>query len=229
MQPPVVIALVNGTELVRHGLTTMLSPFHQRIHVVDLDPQRSRPQLRVDLALFDPYGHDHLGLDRVTALTRTPSVAAIAVFTSWATVQQCDAALAAGASGVLSKNARAIELAQAVLMVTSGQPVVSEEFRAAADAHAAADAFGLTPREQDVAALLVRGLSNKELAAALWISEHTVKTHLKAIFHKTASTSRRRRSTSPAITASRSAGSRRPSHAQRQRPWPPRTRLPERG
>ncbi len=190
MQHPVVIALVNGTDLVRYGLTAMLAPFHERIHVADVDPQRSTPQLRVDLALFDPYGHEHLGLDRVTALTRTPGIAAVAVYTSWASVQQCDAAVAAGASGVLSKNATAIDLAEAVLMVTSGHQVVSDEFRVTAGAHVADDEFGLTPREQDVASLLVRGLSNKELAAALWISEHTVKTHLKAIFHKTASTSR---------------------------------------
>ena len=43
-------------------------------------------------------------------------------------------------------------------------------------------ALGLTPRQQDVAALVVRGLPNKIIAARLAISEHTVKDHLKGIF-----------------------------------------------
>jgi len=43
-------------------------------------------------------------------------------------------------------------------------------------------ALGLTPRQQDVAALVVRGYPNKLIAARLAISEHTVKDHLKVIF-----------------------------------------------
>jgi len=43
-------------------------------------------------------------------------------------------------------------------------------------------AMGLTPRQQDVAALVVRGYPNKLIAARLAISEHTVKDHLKLIF-----------------------------------------------
>ena len=48
----------------------------------------------------------------------------------------------------------------------------------------------LTPSERRVARMAAQGMSNKELAAALWISENTVKTHLKGIFQKTTATSR---------------------------------------
>ena len=44
--------------------------------------------------------------------------------------------------------------------------------------------FRLTPRESDVAALLADGLSNHAIADVLFISEHTVKSHLKANFQK---------------------------------------------
>ena len=43
---------------------------------------------------------------------------------------------------------------------------------------------GLTPREREVAGLLTRGASNEEIAQALWISRHTVKDHVKAVYAK---------------------------------------------
>ena len=50
--------------------------------------------------------------------------------------------------------------------------------------------LGLTARESEVAAFLAQGLSNRDMAEALSISEHTVKSHLKAIFQKTGVASR---------------------------------------
>lgn len=46
------------------------------------------------------------------------------------------------------------------------------------------EAYALTPREREVARLAVAGLSNREIAAALWLSVYTVQDHLKAIFAK---------------------------------------------
>jgi DNA-binding CsgD family transcriptional regulator len=48
----------------------------------------------------------------------------------------------------------------------------------------------LTPREREVTQLLVRGATNDEIARALWISRHTVKDHVKAIYAKLAVASR---------------------------------------
>ena len=50
--------------------------------------------------------------------------------------------------------------------------------------------LGLTLRESEVALFLAQGLRNRDIASALWVSENTVKTHLKSIFQKTAVTSR---------------------------------------
>ena len=44
--------------------------------------------------------------------------------------------------------------------------------------------YDLTPREREVARLLIRGESNDEIARALWISRHTVKDHVKAVYAK---------------------------------------------
>jgi DNA-binding NarL/FixJ family response regulator len=50
--------------------------------------------------------------------------------------------------------------------------------------------MGFTLRESEVALFLTQGLRNRDIASALWVSENTVKTHLKSIFQKTAVTSR---------------------------------------
>ena len=50
--------------------------------------------------------------------------------------------------------------------------------------------LGLTLREGEVALFLAQGLRNRDIASALWVSENTVKTHLKSIFQKTAVKSR---------------------------------------
>ena len=144
----------------------------------------------VEVALFDTYGHVRLGLDRVRSLAHFPNVGAVAVYTNYATPEHCAEALAAGARGVLSKSMRADELADALFAIADGSQVVSDNFGDGRDEAWPGHDFGLTPRESEVAALLGQGMSNKEIARALWVSEHTVKTHLKAIFRKTTATSR---------------------------------------
>jgi two-component system, NarL family, response regulator LiaR len=183
------VAVVNDYELVVQGVATMLRAFRDRIEVVEVDV-RENPHVEVDVALFDTYGHRQLGLDRVAALVRDRNVGAVAVYTGHSTSDQCDAVLTAGARGLLAKSMQASALAEALIEIADGRQVVSEEFGDADDAHWPGEEFGLTSRESEVAALLAQGLSNKELAAALWISENTVKTHLKGIFQKTTATSR---------------------------------------
>jgi DNA-binding NarL/FixJ family response regulator len=106
------------------------------------------------------------------------------------TTDVCDAALDAGARGVLAKGLPAPKLAAALEAVANGEIVVSDAFLRAQEPPWPGAEFGLTARESEVAALLSRGMTNREIASALWISENTVKTHLKAIFQKTMASSR---------------------------------------
>jgi DNA-binding NarL/FixJ family response regulator len=123
------------------------------------------------------------------------------------------AALAAGASGFLLKDVTAAHLAAAVRLVNTGDALLAPSITrrlieryatthsagrtdtahspaaAAAAARTPAihrDLAPLTPRELEVLALMGRGLSNAELAAALTLSEATVKTHVARIFAKLA-------------------------------------------
>jgi DNA-binding NarL/FixJ family response regulator len=114
--------------------------------------------------------------------------------------------LAAGARGVLPDDATAEEIAAAAEAAVAGLVVLSPEqagdlvgVRAAASA--ARDFSGLrprstsprptlTPREREILTMLAEGLPNKLIASRLGISDHTVKTHLEAIFDKLGASNR---------------------------------------
>jgi DNA-binding NarL/FixJ family response regulator len=183
------IALVNDYELVLRGVAEILRPFRDQIDIVELDVDQN-PDYRVDVALFDPYGHARLGLDRVASLARDSNVGAVAIYTWTLTAEQRDAAVAAGARGIIAKSTSPDAFADALLEIAAGGDFVSSEFGVEDALPWPGNEFGLTLRESEVAALLADGMSNKQIADSLWISENTVKTHLKAIFQKATVTSR---------------------------------------
>ena len=183
------VALVNDFEVVLRGLAGMLDPFRDRLRVVELD-LNCNPRRRVDIALFDTYGHAHNGIDRVRQLADDPGVGSVVVYTWAISNEQVDAVIAAGARGVVAKSESAEALAHALVAIDGGEMVVSKTFHRPRGYTWPGHDLGLTARESEVAAFLSEGLSNREMAEALSISEHTVKSHLKAIFQKTGVASR---------------------------------------
>lgn len=103
-------------------------------------------------------------------------------------------ALRAGASGFLLKDVRREQLVEAVRVVAAGEALLAPAVtrRLIADlAHRgqprpdlSRQLDELTERERDILRNLARGLSNAELAAALVVSEHTVKSHISSVFTK---------------------------------------------
>jgi DNA-binding NarL/FixJ family response regulator len=100
------------------------------------------------------------------------------------------AALQAGASGYLTKEADRATILQAVRAASHGQTVLAPEVQrrlltmASRPARSAEPEFALTAREQEILALIGEGLRNPEIAAHLVISEATVKTHINNLFAK---------------------------------------------
>ena len=189
MTTPVRVALVNDFELIVRGLTGMLGPFHHRLVVTELDVG-TNPGRQVDVVLFDTFGQARAGLERVHSLAADSRVGAVAVYTWALPPEQLDAVMAAGARAVLSKSMSAAELSEALIAVDAGEIVISPVLRGGRDVAWPGHDFGLTPRESEVAAFLAEGLSNREIADALCLSEHTVKSHLKSIFRKAGVVSR---------------------------------------
>lgn len=85
-------------------------------------------------------------------------------------------ARAAGASGFISKDWGAADVVKAVRMVALGSEVFS--------GGGAGDEIGLSDREREVLGLVATGATNKEIAATLYLSPHTVKEHTSAIYRK---------------------------------------------
>jgi DNA-binding NarL/FixJ family response regulator len=104
-------------------------------------------------------------------------------------------ALRAGASGFLLKDMHRTELVAAVRTVAAGEsllaPTVTRRLiadvlrhRASAPLPTLTPLASLTPRELDTLRQVARGLSNAEIAAALFVTEHTVKTHVSSVLTK---------------------------------------------
>jgi DNA-binding NarL/FixJ family response regulator len=183
------LALVNDYELILRGLQGLLEPFADRFEVVELDVSR-QPVQPVDVALFDPYGHAHLGLDAVTALARNPSVGAVVVYTWQLMPGQVDKIPACGADAVVAKSVGGEQLVKDLELVANGETVVSRDFRLNTLMSWPGADLRLTERESEVVTFLASGMSNRDIADAMMLSENTVKTHLKSIFQKIGVSSR---------------------------------------
>jgi DNA-binding NarL/FixJ family response regulator len=121
----------------------------------------------------------------------------IIILTTFDLDQYVYAALSAGASGFLLKDVSPEHLVAAVQLVRTGDALLApsitrrlvERFAprpavSASPGSPGRDLSALTPREQEVLVLVARGMSNAELAAALTLSEATVKTHVARILTK---------------------------------------------
>jgi DNA-binding NarL/FixJ family response regulator len=184
---PVRVALTNDFEVVVAGLRQMLAPF-DRIRVVDTAVDGDGVDRRVDVALFDTFGHPTRGLDEIERLVHDRRVARVAVYTWQFDAALVDRALAAGVSGYLSKALDAETLALAIQRVAAGHRVVSDD--PVLDRHTDPSRawpgrdLRLSERESEVLVLIAEGLSNLEIAGSLAISPNSVKTHVRHAYRK---------------------------------------------
>jgi DNA-binding NarL/FixJ family response regulator len=195
---PVRVLLVDDDDLMRAGLTAVLSS-DESIDVVGEAPDGRAAvdraiELRPDVVLMDVRMP---GLDGIAAtrelLAVSPDVRVV-VLTTFEQDDYIFGALNAGASGFLLKRTRPEELIAAIHTVAAGDSLLSPSVtrtviqrvagQPAPDAAAEARLDELTARERDVLELIARGLSNGEIAATLVIEESTVKTHVRHILRK---------------------------------------------
>ena len=133
------------------------------------------------------------GVEATKALQDVLPTANILMFTVSDKQADLFAAMRAGAKGYVLKNATGSDLTRAVFQIAQGGVIISPEMATkllgelkveseSADPDGLAAA--LTPREAEVLALVAKGASNKELATALFVSENTIKTHMRNIMDK---------------------------------------------
>ncbi|MFD0141366.1 MULTISPECIES: response regulator [unclassified Streptomyces] len=139
----------------------------------------------VDVVLMDlQFGSGMHGSEATAAITARTGGPRVLVLTTYDTDADILAAVEAGASGYLLKDAPPEELAAAVRTAAAGQSAL-----APAVAHRLMDrmrtpAEALTKRELEVLQLVGEGLSNQQISKALFLSQATVKSHLVHIFAK---------------------------------------------
>jgi DNA-binding NarL/FixJ family response regulator len=182
------VAVANDYEIVVAGLAAMLSD-HDDLEVVDMFlVGEESPSAPIDVVLYDTFGREAIDQDQLTALVSTPLVSHVVVFTlSWAD-PMIQGALQQGVSGVLSKALDGKELADRLREIARGTSLVSPPPHGRIASGTGRDwpgrTFGLSERESECLVLLAAGLRNAEIARSLYVSEDTVKTHLKRGYRK---------------------------------------------
>ncbi len=148
-----------------------------------------------DVVLMD------LNMPRVDGAEATAQIRArhpatqVVVLTTYADDDSILKALNAGALGYLTKNASRDDIRRALESAAAGHAHLDPAahatvLQAASRPRVIEPPDGLTPREAEVLTLIADGLSNRDIAARLYLSEATVKTHVNHIFAKTASRDR---------------------------------------
>jgi DNA-binding NarL/FixJ family response regulator len=195
---PVRVLLVEDDDLMRAGLEAVLSS----AGTVDVvgeasDGLAALEQVRAlgpDVVLMDVRMPELDGIAATREVVAAFPEAKVVILTTFEQDEYIFGALSAGASGFLLKRTKPEELIAAIHTIAAGDSLLSpsvtsrviERMAGEPPPDAARDArlAELTPREREVLALVARGLSNAEIAAALVIEESTVKTHVKRILAK---------------------------------------------
>ena len=194
------VLIVDDQDLVREGLRMLLEAEPDLAVTGEAaDGRQALAQARLldpDVILMDVRMPQMNGIEATSRLVAAGSRARILVLTTFDLDEYVYHALKAGASGFLLKDASREQLAGAVRGVSAGETLLApaitkrliEDFcrGPAPGAPAAAAAARLSDRELGVVRLVAQGQSNAEIAATLYLSEATVKSHIARILAKLA-------------------------------------------
>lgn len=195
MTTKIKVMIVDDHGIVRQGLRTYLDLLEDITVVAEaengLDALEKVKQFNPDIVLMDLVMPEMDGIEATHKICGSYPGVKVIVLTSFTEDEKVFAAIKAGAVGYLLKDISPPELAKAIQAVHSGETHLHPEITKKlmnqfvspkSDIEITPDE--LTPREMEVLQLIAQGLSNKELANKLTISEKTVKTHLSSIFSK---------------------------------------------
>ena len=199
---PINVLLADDQPLLRMGFRLILEG-EEDLRIVGeasdgADAVRQAGELRPDVVLMDVRMPVLDGIEATRAITAAGSCARIIILTTFDVDEYAFAGLQAGASAFLLKDVAPSELVSAVRVVASGDAVVAPRVtqrlletyvRGAARPAPAAPApdpllADLTPRETEMLEAMAEGLSNAEIAHRYYLSEATVKTHVRRILTK---------------------------------------------
>ncbi len=186
------VLVVDDHDMVRRGLAAFLKATPDLALVGEARNGEQAVQLAAelqpDVVLMDLRMPGMSGTDATRAIRAGWPHVQVVALTSFGEQELVHEALDAGAIGYLLKNVTAGELAQAIRAACAGRITLAPEATQALveGARHSDEEFSpdLTPRETDVLALMVEGLTNPQIAARLVVSRATVRTHVSSILMK---------------------------------------------
>lgn len=186
MSEPIRILVVEDHHVVRQGLVALIRTVPDMTVVAEAADGAQAVELfhqhRPDIVIMDLRLPGLSGVEAIAAIRRDFPAARVIVLTTFEGDEDIFRALQAGARGYLLKDMFGDELMDAIRAVHAGKTRIP-----APVAQRLAERMGgpsLTGRELEVLRSIVDGKSNKEIGAALFISEATVKTHINSILSK---------------------------------------------
>lgn len=185
------VMIADDFEIIRHGIKTVLD-YEDDIKVVceSVDGHDVISQLKLfhpDILLLDMSMPGYTGLELLKIIRKEELPVKVIILTIERGADIINASIEAGADGYVVKESTAVEIVEAIRTVMAGhkyldKSLMSMMFNRRKDKTSVFDV--LTKREQQILFYLSKGLTNKETADELYLSEKTVKNNMTRIFKK---------------------------------------------
>jgi len=193
-RPPIRILIVDDHDILRYGVRALLRK-HADIEVVGeadsvADAIRKAETLLPEVVLMDARLPDGSGIDACREILSALPKTRVLFFSAYSDKQTVLMTMVAGAHGHVSKDLELTTLVGAIRRVAAGETVIEESLRAevlvllSSSSTRAKLQSALSPQEERVMTLVVEGRTNKDIAAALALSDKTVKNYLYNAFQK---------------------------------------------
>ncbi len=188
------VYLLDDHEVVRHGLRDLLEREGDITIVGEsgsaVDAEHRIPALHPDVAILDARLPDGSGIDVCREVRSVDPTIQALILTSFEDDEALFAAIMAGAAGYVLKQIRGTDLVDAVRRVAAGQslldPAVTARVldRIRRGPEQPAELKSLTEQERRILTLVAEGLTNREIAQRMFLSEKTVKNYVSSLLAK---------------------------------------------
>jgi two-component system, NarL family, response regulator LiaR len=184
------VLLAEDHKIVRQGTRLFLESMGVQIvgeATTGVEAVRLARELQPDVVLMDIHMPELTGVEATRRIRHDNPNVRVLVLTAYDDPAYVHALLEAGADGYVLKTAEFTQLYRALMDVAVGRTAFDDELMAKAAQHeqnAPKLVEGLTDRELEILHLAARGLTNKEIGKALFISDRTVQGHLQNVYQK---------------------------------------------
>jgi len=195
MSAPITVLLVDDHELIRSGLAGVFD-LEEDMTIVStagsvVEALRKYDELQPDVVVADLQLQDGTGLDIVRSIRKVSNTTGLVVLTMHSGDDQIFAAMQAGASGFVGKDAPSAEVVRAARhAAVSPRSFVCTGLVGAMMRRGSTESTRLSDREHEVLLLLADGLGAAAIGDKLYLSESTAKSHIARIYQKLGATNR---------------------------------------